>query len=179
MECCEQVINEKPLRGAKVSEQRSRHKLRAQNNSLLRSNTSSFFRKRVLGRDRSGGEGVASSRAMVDRLRPSQPHGHRVLVRVGVRMEGVCVERQSNVFAKILAHPGGISQSMAARLWGRSVLIRPLHFQLDLPAFEGEMSTAQDDMVQGVRTAAEGADVCVLLEIELFFCQWGPRSRQG
>jgi hypothetical protein len=67
-------------------------------------------------------------------------------------MGGVCAERQSNVSVKILAHPGGTSQSMAARLLGSSVLIRPLHFQLDLPAFGGEVST--DDMVQGVRTAA-------------------------
>jgi hypothetical protein len=66
MECCEQVIDEKPLRGAKVSEQRIHHRLRAQNNSLLRSDTSSLFRKRFSGRDRSGGEGAASSRAMVD-----------------------------------------------------------------------------------------------------------------
>jgi hypothetical protein len=90
-------------------------------------------------------------------------------------MKGVCVERQFNVFTKILAHPGGTSQSMEARLWGSSVLIRPLHFQLDLPAFGGEVSTAQDDMVQGVRTAAEGADFCLPLVIEPFFPASGDR----
>jgi hypothetical protein len=66
--CCEQVIDdEKLLRGAKVSVQRSRYRLRAQNRSLLRSDTSFLFRKRISGRDRTKGEGgPAFTRVMVD-----------------------------------------------------------------------------------------------------------------
>jgi hypothetical protein len=73
-----------------------------------------------------------------DHLRPSQPYGYRVLV----RMEGVSIERQRNICVEILSHPGGTSQSMAVRLKESSVLIGPLHFQLDLLVFRGEMSAA-------------------------------------